>query len=115
MFGKRRASRVNAARGVAEDAWDQLVNAVENAGGTARSAGRRTHQVADNASSTVAAAAGEARRRATAAMDALVGRRHRTHWEWVAGAVVAGLVVGWFAAAGARKAVDGGDSTDSHG
>jgi hypothetical protein len=94
---------------VAEDAWEHLVAAVENAGDAARSAGRRTHHVADDTTSSVAAVAGEARRRAGAAMDALAGRRTRTHWEWIAGAVVAGLVVGWFAASGARKAVITGD------
>jgi hypothetical protein len=90
---------------VAGDAWDYLVAAVESAGDTARTTGRRTRNAAGDASSSVASATGEAKRRAAAAFDALAGRRRRTHWEWIAGAVVSGLVVGWFAASGARKAV----------
>jgi hypothetical protein len=104
MFGTGRTSRAHAAQRVAEDAWEHLVAAVDSAGDTARSAGRRTQSVADDAGSSVVAVADEARRRAGAALDALAGRSPRTRWEWVAGAVVAGLVVGWFAAAGARKA-----------
>jgi hypothetical protein len=92
---------------VAEDAWDHLVSAVENAGDAARSAGRRTY---DETGGRASAVAGEARRRAGAALDALAGRRPRLHWEWIAGAAVAGLVVGWVAAAGTRKATSGAQS-----
>lgn len=60
--------------------------------------------MADGAGSSVASATGEARRRAGEALDALAGRRRRTRWEWVAGAAVLGLIVGWVAAAGARRA-----------
>jgi hypothetical protein len=97
----RSKSRARAAQRVAEDAWDHLVSGVESAGEAARSAGRRTYDETGNRAS---AAAGEARRRAGAALDALAGRRPRMHWEWVAGAAVAGLVIGWFAAAGSRRA-----------
>jgi hypothetical protein len=104
MFGTGRTSRARAAQRVAEDAWEHLLAAVESAGDTARSAGKRTTTAADEVSSSVTAAADEARRRASAALDALAGRHTRARWEWVAAAVVAGLVVGWFAAAGARRA-----------
>jgi hypothetical protein len=104
MFAVRRTSRARSAQRVAEDAWEHLLAAVESAGDTAKSAKKKSQNVADGMGSSVTAAADEARRRAGAALDALAGRRTRTHWEWVAGAVVAGLVVGWFAAAGARKA-----------
>jgi ElaB/YqjD/DUF883 family membrane-anchored ribosome-binding protein len=105
MFGTGRTRRAEKAQRVAEDAWDHLVSAVESAGDTARSAKRKTTSAADDMGSSVTAAADEARRRAGAALAALTGRRVRTPWEWVAGAVVAGLVVGWFAAAGAKRAV----------
>jgi hypothetical protein len=106
-----RTNRANRAQRVAEEAWDQLVSAVDNAGDAARSAGRRTY---DEAGSRASAVAGEARRRAGAALDALAGRRPRLHWEWIAGAAVVGLVVGWVAAGGARKAV-GDSAVDTSG
>jgi hypothetical protein len=110
MFLTGKTSKARAAQRVAEDAWDHLVSAMESAGDTARSASRKTYDVADEVGSTVTAAADEARRRAAAALDALAGRRQRMHWEWIAGAVVAGLVVGWFAASGARRvAASGGE------
>ena len=112
MFGTRRRNRARAAQRVAGDAWDQLIAAVESAGDAARTTGRRTRRAAGDAGSTAASAADEAKRRAAAALDALAGRRHRTRWEWVAGAVVAGLVVGWFAASGARKAVTSNGNAD---
>lgn len=109
MFGLRRTGRAHAAQRAAGDAWEQLVAAVENAGEGAK---RKTHDVTDGMGSSVTAVADEARRRAGAALDALAGRRPRMHWEWIAGAVVAGLVVGWFAAAGTRKAVTSGEPDD---
>ncbi|HEU5109148.1 MAG TPA: hypothetical protein VFT95_11435 [Micromonosporaceae bacterium] len=107
-----RTSRTQRAQRVAGDAWDQLVSAVESAGDTARYAKRKTTTVADGVGSSVTAATDEARRRAGAALDALAGRRVRTRWEWVIGAVVAGLVVGWFANANAKRAVAEGEARD---
>lgn len=111
MFDTRRTRRAQAAQRVTEDAWDRLVAAAESARDAARTMQRRTHDMADgagssvhSATSSVLSATDEARRRAGAAVDALAGRQQRRHWEWIAGAVVVGLVVGWVAAAGARRA-----------
>lgn len=106
MFDSRGTKRAHRVHRTAEDALDRLVAAAENAGDAARAVQRRTHSLADDAGSSVASATDEARRRAGAAIDALAGRKPRMHWEWIAAAMVAGLAVGWFAAAaGSRHAV----------
>ena len=112
---------------IAEDAWSNLVSAVESAGDAARSVGKRTservqdlaHDFADeassragsassrvgSASSRVGSAADEARARASAALDALSGRKPRKPWGWIAVAVLGGAALGWAAAASGTKAI----------
>ena len=124
MFGTRRSSRTREAQHVAEQAWEQMVTALESAGDAARSAGRRTSKLADgaqsragSAASKASAAAEEARKRAGAAVDALAGRRAPKRWSWILGAAAAGLAFGWLMAAGARKAISTmhgqGDESDT--
>ncbi|HYN93342.1 MAG TPA: hypothetical protein VES42_05805 [Pilimelia sp.] len=110
MFGSGKSRRAQAAQRIAEEAWEQVVAAVESAGDVAKTAGRRTSTVAstvaEDAGSRASAAADEARYRAAAALDALAGRRPTTPWAWLAGATVAGLVIGWLAAASTRRAMN---------
>jgi hypothetical protein len=105
VFGTRKRSRTKEVRQAAEQAWDQLVSALESAGDAARTAGRRTQDYADGAQSRAGAAAEEARKRTGKALDALAGRRSPLQWEWIVGAAVGGLVLGWLAAAGAKRAI----------
>jgi hypothetical protein len=104
--GKRRAESV------AEDAWDQLVSAVESARSVGGSVKDRAYDFADEASSRyssasdrVGSAADEAWHRASLAFDALSGRKQRTPWGWIAVAVLGGIAVGWAAAASAPRAI----------
>jgi ElaB/YqjD/DUF883 family membrane-anchored ribosome-binding protein len=83
---------------LAEQAWDNLTTTVE-------STGRRTRRLADKASTRMTETSEEARRRASAAMDALAGRRPRRPWNWLAGALALGTVLGWLTAVFGRKAV----------
>lgn len=104
MFGTR--SRKSQATQVAEDAWNNLTSLVGTAGDTARTASRRTTDLADEAGSLVSSAADEAWSRASAAYDALAGRRQSLPWAWIAVAVVAGGVAGWLAATAAPKVAE---------
>jgi ElaB/YqjD/DUF883 family membrane-anchored ribosome-binding protein len=89
-----RSRRLQDAQQVVEDAWDHLVEAVDSAGDTGRSVGRRASAAAD-----------EARRRASAAADALAGRRPSMPWEWIAGAAAVGLALGWIASEAVKRMV----------
>lgn len=120
MFRRQKMSRSREAQHVAEQAWEQMVAAFEAAADAARAASRRTSFLADeaqsrasSAASKASAAADEARKRAGGAIDALAGRRPSRRWEWAAGAAVAGLMIGWLAAAGARRAVEAVQSDES--
>ncbi len=87
----------------ASAAWDELVDALNQAGSTARSVKRRTKGFANDASE----ATGEARRRAKAARDALAGKRAPIPWRWIAGAAAAGMVAALAARMAARRALMG--------
>jgi hypothetical protein len=113
VFRTHRTSRAREAQQVAEQVWDRLATALETAGDAARSAGRRTYDYADDARSSAGAAAEEARRRAGAAIDAIAGRRTPLRWEWIVGAAVTGLVIGWLAAAGAGRAIATAESNEA--
>jgi ElaB/YqjD/DUF883 family membrane-anchored ribosome-binding protein len=100
---------------IAAQAWEHLAAAVAAAGDTARSAardtvrrtdaaGRRGARLADEAQSRIGSAADEAWQRANAAVEALAGRRPRMRWGWVAVAAVAGIAVGFAAAAALNAA-----------
>ncbi len=76
-------------------AWDNLTAAVESARHSTRVAGRRATGFVDDASSRVGSGAGEARRRANNALDALAGKRPSTPWGTLALVATLGLVAGW--------------------
>lgn len=111
MFGKKK--RMSRAEQVAEDAWANLVAAMDSAGGTAKTkakaVGSRASDLAgdlaDEASAKVSSAAEEAWDRATRAYDALAGHKERRPWGWVALGVLGGIAVGWAVAASAPKAI----------
>jgi hypothetical protein len=95
MFGSK--SRAAKAQSVAEEAWDALVSTWDSAKG-------RTGDLVGDAQDRVESATDEAIRRASAAYDALAGRRPSTPWALVLGAVAAGVAVGWVAAAAIGRA-----------
>jgi ElaB/YqjD/DUF883 family membrane-anchored ribosome-binding protein len=101
MFGSVKTRK---AERIAERAWENLVAAVESAGATAKSATKHGSELVDEAQDKVSSAADEARRRANAAMDALAGKQPETPWALIAGALAAGAVLGWVAAAAAGRA-----------
>jgi hypothetical protein len=111
MFGKKK--RLSRAEQVAEEAWANLVSAIESAGGsakgTAKTVGSRASDLAsdlaDGASAKVSSAAEEAWDRATRAYDALAGRKPGRPWGWIAVGVLGGIAVGWAVAASAPKAI----------
>ncbi len=106
MLGTQWRSGKRQAEQVADDAWEALVDAIESAGDTARSVGRRTLDLTGDAGDRVGSATEEARRRASAAYDALAGRDSSSvSWGWVFGAALAGIAVGWFAATVGPRAV----------
>ncbi|MEN3304530.1 MAG: hypothetical protein V7603_732 [Micromonosporaceae bacterium] len=106
-MGRGWSGRTREAERAANAAWDELVDALGQVAGTARSVRRRTWDMADGASGRVGAAAGEARWRAKATRDALAGKRSPMPWLWIAGAVAAGAVAGLMAGAAARRALVG--------
>ena len=123
--------RKSRAERVADEAWDNLVSAIESAGDVARSVGRRTADlasgIADEAQSRLRDGAGsvrdsakdragvakeraggikdEAWNRAGNALDALAGRKPPKPWGWFGIAVLGGIAVGWAVAAAAPKAI----------
>jgi hypothetical protein len=107
MFGKKK--RMSRAEQIAEDAWSNLVAAMESAGGTAKTVRSRASDLAgdfaDEAQAKVSSAAEEAWDRATRAYDALAGRKPGRPWGWVVVGVLGGIAVGWAVAASAPKAI----------
>jgi len=103
MFG---SGRVKQAERVAEDAWEALVDAVESAGDAARSAGKRSKKLAGKAQDRVGSATDEAVYRASAAYDALAGRRAALPWGLILTVAVAGAVAGFVAARVAERAIE---------
>jgi ElaB/YqjD/DUF883 family membrane-anchored ribosome-binding protein len=100
MFTSRRRH----AETVAADAWDHLLSAVSSVSGSAKSAGQRGSRLAEETGSRVGSTADEAWKRASAAMDALAGRRPGLPWGLIAGAAVAGVAIGFAVAASLRAA-----------
>jgi hypothetical protein len=74
---------------ITEQAWHNLVSAIESAGETTKD--------------RVGSAAHEAGQRARAALDALAGRRKEPHWATIAGLTAAGFAIGWLAATASRR------------
>lgn len=123
--------RKSRAERVADEAWDNLVSAIESAGDVARSVGRRTVDLAsdvageaqsrlrdgagsvrgsagsvrDSAKERAAGFKDEAWTRASNALDALAGRKPRKPWGWIGVALLGGVAVGWAVAATAPKAI----------
>ncbi|HZN70077.1 MAG TPA: hypothetical protein VFC00_00100 [Micromonosporaceae bacterium] len=81
--GSRDAERIT------EQAWHNLVSAVESAGETTKD--------------RVGSAAHEARERTRAAIDALAGRSRGPQWGLLAGLTAAAFAIGWLAASAARR------------
>ncbi|MCW6008173.1 hypothetical protein K1W54_27040 [Micromonospora sp. CPCC 205371] len=90
---------------IAAQAWDHLVSAVESAGDTARSTAR---SATGSAEDKVGSARDEAWRRASAAFDALAGRRTHRPWMLILGAGLVGAAIGWAAGTAARNAITRG-------
>jgi ElaB/YqjD/DUF883 family membrane-anchored ribosome-binding protein len=105
MFGTHLQDRRSKPERIADQAWEYLLSAAGSAKDTARSAGQRTSHVADDATSLVGSAADEAMRRATAAYDALAGRRSPTPWALIAVAGLVGAAIGWAAGNASRAAL----------
>jgi ElaB/YqjD/DUF883 family membrane-anchored ribosome-binding protein len=112
-------SRRSASERTTAQAWDHLTAAVTAAGDGARIAGRTAgdsaksvsraatrqgSRLADETGTRVGSAADEAWRRANAALDALAGRRRGVPWRWLLVAGVAGVAIGFAAAATLRTA-----------
>lgn len=102
MLGTKQGTRLDE---ITEQAWSQLVSAVNAAGETARQAKRQTSGLADQASNRIGPATDEAWSRANAAFDALAGRRAGMPWAWLIGAGAVGVALGWLAATAARAAI----------
>jgi ElaB/YqjD/DUF883 family membrane-anchored ribosome-binding protein len=94
MFRKSRAAKAQSA---AEDAWDALVSAW----GSARD---RTGDLVEGTQDRVGSVTDQARRRASAALDALAGRRPPRPWALLAGVAAAGAALGWVLAAAVGRA-----------
>jgi ElaB/YqjD/DUF883 family membrane-anchored ribosome-binding protein len=103
MFG-RQPSRAQKAERVAAQAWENVVSTIDNAGASARSAGRRAAGAVDGASDRVGSGAKEARRRANAALEALSGRKPARPWGWLAAFALVGMAVGWLGTLVGRQA-----------
>jgi hypothetical protein len=88
---------------LAAQAWENLNAAVESAGHSTRTAGRRAADFVDDTSGRVSAGAREARHRANAALDALAGRRPPTPWALLALMAGIGAAVGWAATTFGRR------------
>ncbi|MFI6266077.1 hypothetical protein [Micromonospora sp. NPDC051006] len=108
MFGTNLVDRRTKPERIADQAWQQLISAVNAAGDsvrdTARSARRGGHRLGDEAGDLVGSAADEARHRASLAFDALAGRRPALPWTLLIGAALVGAAVGWAAGTAARAA-----------
>jgi hypothetical protein len=108
MFGKQESRRHKAER-IAGQAWDNLTTAVDAAGSTTRTAGKKAAVLFDDTSNRVGSGAKEARRRANAAFDALSGKRQPTPWGWLAAAALVGAAIGWVATTAGRQLVSDPD------
>lgn len=121
MLSSPWSSRRNASERAAAQAWDYLTSAVASAGDNARSAagaagdtarfvgratGKRGSRLAAETGSRVGSTADEAWRRANAAVDALAGRRPSTPWTLLIVVGMAGVAIGFAAAATLRTAVN---------
>ncbi|GAB3153003.1 hypothetical protein GCM10027290_45110 [Micromonospora sonneratiae] len=99
MFATSLLDRRSKPERIADQAREQMLTAINSAGDTARDTVRSAKRVAthltDGAGNRVGPVANEAWYRATSAVDALAGRRPGLPWAWVAGAALAGAVVGW--------------------
>lgn len=108
MFGSTLLDRRSRPERITDQAWQQLVSALDSAGDTvkdaARSARRNGSGLADDATGLVGSAAEEARRRASLAFDALAGRRPALPWTLLIAAALAGAALGWAAGTAARAA-----------
>lgn len=122
MFGRQESRRQRAER-IAGQAWDNLTSAVDSAGSSTRSAGRRAAMLFDDTSNRVESrakearrraesGAKEARRRANAAFDALAGRRQPPQWGWLAAATLVGAALGWVATTLGRQVVSKADAVE---
>jgi hypothetical protein len=107
------SGRTREAERVAEQAFHELVAAVEAGGQGAKSLARRGADLADGATDRLSSATdlvgsawGESRRRAGAAMDALAGRRPPIQWEWILAGAATGAVIGWLIARLTRRAAE---------
>jgi hypothetical protein len=98
--------RTREAERIAGQAWDELISRIDSGGDTARSFAKRTAELADDAGDRLRPAVRESRRRASAAVDALSGRRPPIQWELIAAGVVGGAVLGWLVGALTRKAAE---------
>ena len=120
MFGRNLLDRRSRAERVADQAWEYLLSAADSAKDTARSAGKRTSHFTDGTTSAVGSAVGsafdtagsavgtvtdEAIRRASAAYDALAGRKPSTPWALIAVAGLVGVAIGWAAGNASRAAL----------
>ncbi|MBQ1051725.1 hypothetical protein KBX50_25085 [Micromonospora sp. C51] len=108
MFGTHLLERRSKPERIADQAWQHLVAAVNNAGDsirdTARTARHSSAGLAGDAGDLVESAAEEARHRASRAFDALAGRRPALPWTLLIGAALVGAAVGWAAGTAARAA-----------
>ncbi|RIV38011.1 hypothetical protein [Micromonospora radicis] len=108
MFGSNLLERRSKPERIADQAWQQLVSAVNTAGDnirdTARSARHTSTGLAGDAGELVGSAADEARHRASRAFDALAGRRPALPWTLLIGAALVGAAIGWAAGTAARAA-----------
>ncbi|SBT49135.1 hypothetical protein [Micromonospora narathiwatensis] len=108
MFGTTLLDRRGKPERITDHAWRQLLDAAGSAGDGARDAARTARRngsgLAEDATELVGSAAGEARRRATLAFDALAGRRPALPWALLVGAALVGAAIGWAAGTAARAA-----------
>jgi ElaB/YqjD/DUF883 family membrane-anchored ribosome-binding protein len=109
MFGTHLLDRRSTRERVADQAWEYLLSAAGSAKDTARAAGHRASDLTSDTGSSVSSAVGgvadEAYRRASAAFDALAGRRAPTPWTLILIAGAVGAVVGWVAGSASRSAL----------
>ncbi|MDI6098144.1 hypothetical protein QLQ12_05950 [Actinoplanes sp. NEAU-A12] len=105
MFDKK-----NRAERTADEAWEHLSSAWssagESAGRAAGKAGRKSRKLATVAGDRVTSVTDEALARATAAADALAGRRPARPWGLILAIGLAGVAAGWAAASAARAAIE---------
>ncbi|MFV2083015.1 hypothetical protein [Micromonospora sp. LOL_021] len=112
MFATNLMERRHKPQRVTDQAWAQLVSAVDSAGDAARLARRHTSNLATDTGARMGPASAEARHRARAAVDALAGRRRAMPWAWLAGAAAAGVALGWLAGAMTRSVLRPGEPSD---